>query len=62
MELVKEMPLKMAGHQIGADIFLFDNQFKKMYVNCFGLCPLVATELEKTLISLQNSYFLYNLT
>ena len=62
MKLLKEMPLKVAKHKIAADIYLLHNQFKKINVICFWLCLLVATGKEKTLISLQNSYFLCNLT
>ena len=62
MKLLKEMPLKVAKYTIAADIYLLHNQFKKINVICFWLCLLVATGKEKTLISLQNSYFLCNLT
>ena len=59
MKLLKEMPLKVAKYKIAADIHLLHNQFKKINVICFWLCLLVATGKEKTLISLQNSYFLW---
>ena len=62
MKLLKEMPLKVAKYKIAADIHLLHNHFKKINVICFWLCLLVATGKEKTLISLQNSYFLCNLT
>ena len=62
MKLLEEMPLKVAKYEIAADIHLLHNQFKKINVICFWLCLLVATGNEKTLISLQNSYFLCNLT
>ena len=62
MKLLKEIPLKVANYKIEAYIYLLFNQFKKINVICFWLCPLVATGKEKTLISLQNSYFLCNLT
>ena len=62
MKLLKGMPLKVAKYKIAADIHLLHNQFKKINVICFWLCPLVATGKEKTLISLQNLYFLCNLT
>ena len=62
MKLLKEMPLKVAKYEFATDDYLLHNQFKKINVICFWLCPLVATGKEKTLISLQNLYFLCNLT
>ena len=62
MKLLKEMPLKVDKYKIAADIYLLHNQFKKINVICFWLCPLVAIGKGKTLISLQNSYFQSNLT
>ena len=56
MKLLKEMPLKVDKYKIAADIYLLHNQFKKINVICFWLCPLVATGKEKTLISLHIFY------
>ena len=35
MKLLKEMPLKVAEYKIAADIYLLQNQFKKINVICF---------------------------
>ena len=49
MKLLKEMPLKVAEHEIAANIFLLHNQFKKKMLFVFG-CVLLLQQSRRKLL------------